>query len=199
MGNQGCFCSRYFNLRVLDFSVRVFLTWRYFSWANFCRLELICGNVSHLRSGYSSNKFLFLNIIPPKCLPPLKICKRMVYIRFVLLSCWKKDSLFLLVAQSWLAKHSIYYFETIDKSTYRPSFAFSSIQIFSNVLRFLRWGDDEPEYYNEIPGKQAPEAGLKRLDEPAAAVSNSRTQEYVNNNIQVCQFLLIVISHCCLL
>lgn len=38
-----------------------------------------------------------------------------------------------------------------------------------------RWGDDEPEYYNEIPGKLPPEAGLvdKRIESPAAINSNA--------------------------
>uniref|UniRef100_F6RER1 Uncharacterized protein n=1 Tax=Ciona intestinalis TaxID=7719 RepID=F6RER1_CIOIN len=54
-----------------------------------------------------------------------------------------------------------------------------------------RWGDDEPEYYNEIPGKLAPESGLKRLDdgskidEGAVVYPNHHnSQEYINNGMQ---------------
>lgn len=56
-------------------------------------------------------------------------------------------------------------------------------------IYFVRWGDDEPEYYNEIPGKLAPESGLKRMDDdPNVAHGNPsmKTQEYINNGVMVC-------------
>nr|CAB3266052.1 SHC-transforming protein 1 [Phallusia mammillata] len=49
-----------------------------------------------------------------------------------------------------------------------------------------RWGDDEPEYYNEIPGKMAPESGLKRMDDDGNVghvTTSAKSQEYINNGV----------------